>query len=116
MLRVYSWNCFNATMNRPVVNGTSSKLIYWFNRWGTQQMSYWGNATTSSEWGNRMVCECGLNRSCVDTALPCNCDKADGIWHRDSGFLSNSNDLPVTSLVIGSSGKHSALVTFGLYA
>ena len=102
----YSWKCLNAAFNRPIVNGTSSKLIYWYNRWTTQLMSYWGNTTANSLlWGNRMVCECGMNNACVDPTLPCNCDKTDNVWRQDDGYLLNNADLPVTSLIIGNSGQ-----------
>ena len=40
--------------------------------------------------------------------IPCNCDANDGLMRSDSGVLTNSDHLPVTSLqfVIDETNKH----------
>ena len=66
--------------------------VRWYSRDGLIQ-SYWGGATKDS-----YSCACGMNNSCADNRLACNCDILDNTWRSDSGYLRYKDDLPVTKL------------------
>lgn len=71
---------------------------YWLSR-DDEKMTYWGGAT----YGNR--CACGMNNSCADPGIGCNCDKNDYTWREDSGLLTNKSHLPVSQLRFGDTGN-----------
>eukprot|EP00794_Sanderia_malayensis_P018714 gene18714-20603_t len=64
----------------------------WYSRNGFIQR-YWGGAEKGS-----LKCACGMNNSCYDNRLGCNCDAMDGQWRSDGGYLRFKDDLPVTKL------------------
>ena len=67
---------------------------WWVSRQG-KKMNYWGGAAIDSG-----KCACGMTNSCL-SGLACNCD-ARQLWFReDSGFLNDTNSLPVTELWLG---------------
>ena len=71
---------------------------WWVSRDG-KKMTYWGG-------GNSVpyMCACGLNGSCAEPSIRCNCDKNDYVWREDSGLLTNKSHLPVTQLRFGDTG------------
>ncbi|CAB3998485.1 Hypothetical predicted protein [Paramuricea clavata] len=71
---------------------------WWVSRQGSQ-MNYWGGAAVNSG-----KCACaGMTDSCAG-GKECNCDKNDGTWREDSGYLTDKNTLPVTELRFGDTG------------
>jgi hypothetical protein len=67
---------------------------WWVSRQG-KKMNYWGGAAIDSG-----KCACGMTNNCAG-GLGCNCDTS-GYWLRqDSGFLNDTNTLPVTELRLG---------------
>ena len=96
----------------------ASVLYYgaWQSRTG-ERMRYWDGA--SPDGGN---CACGITQSCADPTHKCNCDKNDGVWRSDVGYLSDKASLPVTNLYFGDTGSHEEgyhtlgpLVCYGSY-
>ena len=85
------FECFSALLSHND-NG------YWLSR-DDEKMTYWGGAT----YGNR--CACGMNNSCADPGIGCNCDKNDYTWREDSGLLTNKSHLPVSQLRFGDTGN-----------
>ena len=70
---------------------------WWVSRQGWR-MNYWGGSAINSG-----KCACGMTNSCAG-GEKCNCDKDDGIWRQDSGYLTDKNTLPVTELRLGDTG------------
>ena len=62
------------------------------------KMTYWGGASISGK------SPCGMNNSCADSRLGCNCEKNDNIWSEDSGLLTDKTKLPVKQLRFGDTG------------
>ena len=81
-----------------------SQLIHyasWQSRTGERRY-YWAGA--SPVGGN---CACGITQSCNDSTIRCNCNKNDGVWRSDVGYLSDKASLPVTNLYYGDTGSDS---------
>ncbi|XP_078366921.1 neurexin-4-like isoform X2 [Oculina patagonica] len=72
----------------------------WWESRDSVMMTYWGGAEPGSG-----KCACGMNNSCADTHLACNCDKNDNVWREDSGLLTDKTHLPVKKLRFGDTGK-----------
>ena len=71
---------------------------WWVSR-DSSKMRYWGGASPGSG-----KCACGMTNSCADSSDGCNCDKNDGVWREDSGFLTDKTKLPVKQLRFGDAG------------
>jgi hypothetical protein len=67
---------------------------WWVSRQG-KKMNYWGGAAIDSG-----KCACGMTNSCKSD-WPCNCDAWLFYFNEDSGFLNDTNTLPVTQLWFG---------------
>ena len=74
---------------------------WWVSRDSVKE-TYWGGAEPGSG-----KCACGMNSTCVDTDLVCNCDKNDNRWREDSGLLTDKTHLPVKQLRFGDTGDRS---------
>ena len=86
------YECFHARLNK-------GGFSWWVSRDG-QNMTYWGGENLTTDG-----CACGLTGSCAgDGSLKCNCDKNDGKWREDSGFLTIKSHLPVKQLRFGDTG------------
>ncbi|XP_022783137.1 contactin-associated protein-like 2 [Stylophora pistillata] len=87
------YECFQARL-------VGSGFSWWVSRDG-EKMTYWGGANIATGG-----CACGVTRSCPSSKwrLKCNCDKNDGVWREDSGFLTNKSHLPVVQLRFGDTG------------
>lgn len=72
----------------------------WWHSRNDEAMQYWGGVASS----NINKCACGLNGSCANPNLGCNCDANDGVWRVDSGLLTDKSDLPVLKLKFGDTG------------
>ena len=73
----------------------NAHYAWWVSR-DSAKMTYWGGAEPGSG-----KCACGMNSSCADTSLPCNCNKNDEVWREDSGLLTDKTHLPVKQLRFG---------------
>ena len=69
---------------------------WWVSRDGVK-MKYWGGAGPQDSY----KCACGVTKQCADHSDGCNCDKNDGAWREDSGFLTKKAHLPVIELRFG---------------
>ncbi|GFS05101.1 SCO-spondin-like [Elysia marginata] len=86
-----SWECFAA-----IIHSKQGKPITgWLDRY--QDMAdYFGGASPGSR-----SCACGMNNTCVEEDLKCNCDANDLVWRQDEGDLTFKDDLPVSAFVSG---------------
>ena len=76
-------------------NGTP--FGWWVSR-DNDNMTSWGGATEKGK------CACGMNKTCANPNLGCNCDKNDNEWREDSGLLTDKTKLPVIQLRFGDTG------------
>ncbi|RUS87810.1 hypothetical protein EGW08_004409 [Elysia chlorotica] len=91
-----SWECFAALIHNP--NDNFRVSTGWLNRTG-QIADYFGGAAPGSH-----SCACGMNSTCVEEDLKCNCDANDEVWRQDDGYLTYKDDLPVYAFVAGDTG------------
>ena len=81
-------------------------LLYNGDPWGwwvsrdNVKMTYWGGATPADSY----KCACGVNNTCANSSLGCNCDKNDEELRNDSGLLTEKSHLPVLQLRFGDTG------------
>uniref|UniRef100_A0A2K5KD93 EGF-like domain-containing protein n=1 Tax=Colobus angolensis palliatus TaxID=336983 RepID=A0A2K5KD93_COLAP len=81
---------------------------FWIGR-NEEQHFYWGGSQPGIQ-----RCACGLDRSCVDPALYCNCDADQPQWRTDKGLLTFVDHLPVTQVVIGDTNRSTSEAQFFL--
>lgn len=68
---------------------------WWTDRKGDRQLDFTGSGSTRSK------CQCGLDNSCIDKDLLCNCNAVSPVEANDTGFISDKSLLPVTRLHFG---------------
>lgn len=73
---------------------------WWMSR-DSIKMTYWDGADANSD-----KCACGIERTCVNRTLRCNCDTNDEEWREDSGLLTNKTHLPVRQLRFGDTNRN----------
>ncbi|KAL9989347.1 hypothetical protein ACROYT_G003888 [Oculina patagonica] len=88
------YECYGSLLFSAIDNETFG---WWVSRDGNA-MKYWGGASPGS---GEQICACGMNNTCADTNLACNCDKNDFVWREDSGLLTDKTHLPVEELRFG---------------
>ena len=88
------YECYHSKLLNSNGNGAFG---WWVSR-DNEEMTYWGGATENGK------CACGMNKTCANSNLGCNCDKNDKNWREDSGFLTNKTKLPVIQLRFGDTG------------
>ncbi|KAJ8683559.1 hypothetical protein QAD02_019351 [Eretmocerus hayati] len=64
----------------------------WFSSSKGTTIDYIGNV-------NRGLCPCGVNRTCVNANLSCNCDVPAGKWLSDEGYYETPEALGITEMV-----------------
>ena len=89
------YECYNSKL----LNSDRTGPFGWWVSRDDDKMTYWGGATESGK------CACGMNNTCANNNLGCNCDENDKKWREDSGFLTNKTKLPVKQLRFGDTGK-----------
>jgi len=75
-------------------------------------MYYWGDTAPDISASTKDLtrkgithCSCYLNHSCADPEEPCNCNKQDNVWHKDSGYITKMEDLPIREFDAGDTGN-----------
>ena len=89
------YTCFNSRL----LNYPNSPYGWWVGR-TNQTMDYWGG----SEIGTGK-CSCGLDMTCINPNLFCNCDSQFTTELKDTGFLTRKEFLPVLRVEFGDTGK-----------
>ncbi|KAK6188476.1 hypothetical protein SNE40_004643 [Patella caerulea] len=90
------WECKAALIHNP--NGDGVITTGWKNRTGGIA-DYFSGALPGTA-----SCACGMDDTCADPGLLCNCDMNDAQWREDSGYLTFKPDLPVTEFRAGDTG------------
>ena len=75
--------------------GSTLKDGFWVSR-DSDVMTYWSGAARGSH-----KCACGMNNTCAQTSMQCNCHMNDNVWREDSGVLTSKTHLPVKQLRFG---------------
>ena len=88
------YRCFNSRL----LNYPNTPMGWWVGR-TNQTMNYWGG----SEVGTGK-CACGLDMSCVNPNLFCNCDSQATTELKDAGYLTRKEFLPVLRMEFGDTG------------
>ena len=88
------YECYHSKLLNSNGNGPFG---WWVSR-DDDKMTYWGEATENGK------CACGMNNTCANPTLGCNCDENDNELREDSGFLTNKSKLPVKQLRFGDTG------------
>jgi len=86
------YECYGSLMFKPDIHA------WWVSR-DSANMTYWGGAAPGSG-----KCACGMNSSCAESKVACNCDANDQERREDSGFLTDKAHLPVKQLRFGDIG------------
>ena len=60
------------------------------------KLKFWGGGPQ-----NGTGCACGIKGTCSDRSRKCNCDKEDGEWHTDQGYVTLKSVLPLSGIAIG---------------
>ncbi len=88
------YTCFNSRL----LNYPNSPFGWWVGR-TNQIMDYWGG----SEIGTGK-CSCGLDMTCANPNLFCNCDSQFTTELKDTGFLTRKEYLPILRVEFGDTG------------
>lgn len=88
------YTCFNSRL----LNYPNAPFGWWVGR-TNQTMDYWGG----SEIGTGK-CACGLDMTCANPNLFCNCDSQFTTELKDTGFLTRKEYLPVLRVEFGDTG------------
>ena len=72
----FQYDCFGAPLE---FNGV--KYSWWNDRYGKVQYFWSGTNTTSH------ICQCGIDKDCVDPDVNCNCDSYEPQQLNDSGLF-----------------------------
>ncbi|XP_046446696.1 uncharacterized protein LOC124195999 [Daphnia pulex] len=95
------YECFSAPLE-------FNEIAYsWWNDKNGQAQYYWSGNNNATH-----TCQCGIENSCVDSNVKCNCDSYAPSNLSDSGEITKKEDLPVSRLNFGrtspeaSSGIH----------
>ena len=91
------WECKASTIWSVTTPGLA--LLFWENR-DSERRYYWGDAAPGSD-----MCACGMNGACAKKDARCNCDSNDQVIWVDEGYLTNMDDIPMTSFRAGDTGK-----------
>jgi len=89
------YTCFNSRL----LNYPNAPFGWWVGR-TNQTMDYWGG----SEIGTGK-CSCGLDMTCVNPNLFCNCDSQLPTELKDAGYLTRKEYLPVLRVEFGDTGN-----------
>jgi hypothetical protein len=88
------YTCFNSRL----LNYPNTPYGWWVGR-TNQTMDYWGG----SEIGTGK-CSCGLDMTCANPNLFCNCDSQFPTELKDAGYLTRKEYLPVLRVEFGDTG------------
>ncbi|XP_078594422.1 contactin-associated protein-like 2 [Branchiostoma floridae x Branchiostoma japonicum] len=89
----FTYECYHSSFGVP-----PNDLAWWTSRDGQEKYN-WSGLTSS-----RRTCACGESGSCAIPSISCNCDMNDKVWRKDSGFITDKNNLPVIQLNFGDTG------------
>ena len=93
------YTCFNSRL----LNYPNSPYGWWVGR-TNQTMDYWGG----SEIGTGK-CSCGLDMTCANPNLFCNCDSQFTTELKDAGYLTRKEYLPILRVEFGDTGNQRVL-------
>ncbi|XP_043856724.1 contactin-associated protein 1 [Dromiciops gliroides] len=102
------WLEFSCYNSRLLNTAGGYPFSFWIGR-NEEQHFYWGGSQPGIQ-----RCSCGLDKSCVDPTLYCNCDADEPQWRTDKGLLTFVDHLPVTQVVVGDTNRSNSEAQFFL--
>merc|ERR1711953_699612 len=87
------FDCFLA----PLMVYGSDHMGFWRDYNGTERTFFHGNLDPEQPH----VCQCGVNQTCIESNLPCNCDAKVPDWQVDEGVITDKDLLPITEFAYG---------------
>jgi len=87
------FDCFLA----PLMVYGSDHMGFWRDYNGTQRTFFHGNLDNEQPH----ICQCGVNHTCIEPNLPCNCDAKLPDWQVDEGIITDKDLLPITEFAYG---------------
>uniref|UniRef100_A0A5F8GBP9 Contactin associated protein 1 n=1 Tax=Monodelphis domestica TaxID=13616 RepID=A0A5F8GBP9_MONDO len=102
------WLEFSCYNSRLLNTAGGYPFSFWIGR-NEEQHFYWGGSQPGIQ-----RCACGLDKSCVDPTLYCNCDADEPQWRTDKGLLTFVDHLPVTQVVVGDTNRSNSEAQFFL--
>ncbi|XP_078802184.1 contactin-associated protein-like 4 isoform X3 [Oryzias latipes] len=90
---------YHCRRSRLLTSIDGAPLSWWMGGAGPgpgRVQTYWGGALPDSH-----QCACALLGKCLDSRFACNCDADHDQWTDDSGLITQKENLPVRSLVLG---------------
>ncbi|XP_053309785.1 contactin-associated protein 1 [Spea bombifrons] len=99
---------FSCYKSRLLNTPSGLPYSFWMGR-NNERHFYWGSSSPGIQ-----RCACGLEKSCADPNLFCNCDADHLQWRYDKGILSYRDHLPVTQVVVGDTNRSSSEAWFSV--
>uniref|UniRef100_A0A8C7X7R4 Contactin associated protein like 3 n=1 Tax=Oryzias sinensis TaxID=183150 RepID=A0A8C7X7R4_9TELE len=88
---------YHCRRSRLLTSIDGAPLSWWMGGPGPGRVqTYWGGALPDSH-----QCACARLGKCLDSRFACNCDADHDQWTDDSGLITQKENLPVRSLVLG---------------
>ena len=81
-------------------------MTYWTS-YSDKEWHYWGGVTYSSDsYDEYAMCACGVNKSCIEQDINCNCDRVNETddFLQDDGYLEYADHLPIKAFHAGDTG------------
>ena len=73
---------------------------YW-SSFNVSQLTFFHGNRDDVEEEKSHFCQCGINNTCIEPRLPCNCDANLPTWQADEGIITDKDILPITEFAYG---------------
>ena len=73
---------------------------YW-SSFNVSQLTFFHGNRDDVEEEKSHFCQCGINNTCIEPRLPCNCDANLPTWQADEGIITEKDILPITEFAYG---------------
>nr|XP_025747174.1 contactin-associated protein-like 3 [Callorhinus ursinus] len=99
---------FHCKKSRLSTGHDGTPVSWWVGR-TNETHTYWGGSLPDAQ-----KCACGLQGNCLDSQYYCNCDADRNEWTSDTVILSHKEHLPVTQVVMSTTGRPHSEAAYAL--
>nr|XP_035935334.1 contactin-associated protein-like 3 [Halichoerus grypus] len=99
---------FHCKKSRLSTGHDGTPVSWWVGR-TNETHTYWGGSLPDAQ-----KCACGLQGNCLDSQYYCNCDADRNEWTSDTVILSHKEHLPVTQVVMSTTGRPQSEAAYAL--
>ncbi|XP_004417372.1 PREDICTED: contactin-associated protein-like 3 [Odobenus rosmarus divergens] len=99
---------FHCKKSRLSTGHDGTPVSWWVGR-TNETHTYWGGSLPDAQ-----KCACGLQGNCLDSQYYCNCDADRNEWTSDTVILSHKEHLPVTQVVMSTTGQPHSEAAYAL--